>query len=151
MRRFKVIATGEEILTKALHSDIDDFEDAVIEVSSKENDAEYILTRNAKDFKKSIVKAITPDELLVILRMAFQKKVKNINEIRAVLRITGLLALGSCLRSSLRVSRRLGPRLAFRTGRSMPFFPYPKQCSVEPALFGYQLLRRIADIFIESA
>jgi predicted nucleic acid-binding protein len=68
MKRFKVIATDEEILTEALHSDIDDFEDAVIEISSKENDAEYILTRNIKDFKKSIVKAITPEELLVIFR-----------------------------------------------------------------------------------
>jgi predicted nucleic acid-binding protein len=68
MRSFKVIAINEEILTKALFSEIDDFEDAVIEVSSKENDAEYILTRNTKDFKKSIVKPITPDELLIILK-----------------------------------------------------------------------------------
>jgi hypothetical protein len=70
IKRFKVIATDEEILTKALHSDIDDFKDAVIEISSKENDAEYILTRNTKDFKKSIVKAITPEELLVILSLS---------------------------------------------------------------------------------
>jgi hypothetical protein len=34
MKRFKVIATDEEILTKALHSGLDDFEDAVIEISS---------------------------------------------------------------------------------------------------------------------
>jgi hypothetical protein len=40
----------------------------VIEVSSKQNDADYILTRNTKDFKKSIVKSITPEELLVILK-----------------------------------------------------------------------------------
>jgi predicted nucleic acid-binding protein len=68
MKRFKVIAVNEEILTKALSSEIDDFEDAVIEISSKENDAEYILTRNTKDFRRSIVEPITPDELLVILR-----------------------------------------------------------------------------------
>jgi predicted nucleic acid-binding protein len=68
MKRFKVIAVTEEILSKALSSEIDDFEDAVIEVSSKESDAEYILTRNTKDFKKSMVKPITPDELLAILR-----------------------------------------------------------------------------------
>jgi hypothetical protein len=36
--------------------------------SKKENDAEYILTRNTKDFKKSIVKSITPEELLIILK-----------------------------------------------------------------------------------
>ena len=68
MKRFKVIAIDEEILTKALHSDIDDFEDAVIEISSKENSVEYILTRNTKDFKKSIVKPITPEELLIIIK-----------------------------------------------------------------------------------
>jgi predicted nucleic acid-binding protein len=68
MKRFKVIAITEEILNKALLSEIDDFEDAVIEISSKENDAEYILTRNTKDFKKSIIKPITPEELLVILK-----------------------------------------------------------------------------------
>ncbi|MDR1316368.1 MAG: PIN domain-containing protein [Spirochaetales bacterium] len=77
MKRFKVIATDEEILTRALHSDIDDFEDAVIEISAKENDAEYILTGNTKDFKKSIVKSITPEELLVILRNDILEERKN--------------------------------------------------------------------------
>jgi hypothetical protein len=81
MRRFKVIAINEEILTKALSSEIDDFEDAVIEVSSKENDAEYILTRNIKDFKKSTVKSITPEELLTILKNdGVEKKNKNKNK-----------------------------------------------------------------------
>jgi predicted nucleic acid-binding protein len=68
MKRFKVIAVDEEILTKALQSDIDDFEDAVIEVSSKEKGAEYIVTRNTKDFKKSMVKPITPEELLIVIK-----------------------------------------------------------------------------------
>jgi predicted nucleic acid-binding protein len=77
MKRFKVIAIDEKILTEALHSDIDDFEDAVIEISSKENGAEYILTRNTKDFRKSIVKPITPEELLVILKNDILKKRNN--------------------------------------------------------------------------
>ena len=68
MKRFKVIAVNEKILTEALSSEINDFEDAVIEISSKENDAEYILTKNTKDFKKSIVRPITPEKLLAILR-----------------------------------------------------------------------------------
>jgi hypothetical protein len=68
MKRFKVIAVDEKILNKALVSEIDDFEDAVIEISAKENAAEYILTRNIKDFKKSVVKPITPEELLIILK-----------------------------------------------------------------------------------
>jgi predicted nucleic acid-binding protein len=67
MKRFKVIAINEEILNKALFSDIEDFEDAVIEISSKKNAADYILTRNIKDFKKSVIKPITPEELLLII------------------------------------------------------------------------------------
>jgi predicted nucleic acid-binding protein len=77
MRRFKVIAVNEEILHRALSSKIDDFEDAVIEISAKENDAEYILTRDTKDFRKSIVKSITPEELLAILRKDGVKKNKK--------------------------------------------------------------------------
>jgi predicted nucleic acid-binding protein len=77
IKRFKVIATDEAILAGALHSDMDDFEDAVIEVSAQENGAEYILTRNIKDFKKSVVRAITPEELLAILRNDVLKEDKN--------------------------------------------------------------------------
>ena len=68
MKRFHVIETNEKILNKALASEIDDFEDAVIEASSNEKNAEYILSRNIKDFKKSIVTAITPEELLAIIK-----------------------------------------------------------------------------------
>jgi capsule polysaccharide export protein KpsE/RkpR len=66
MQNFKVIEINRELLEKALTSEIDDFEDAVIEALSSKEKAEYILTRNIKDFKKSIVNAITPEELLVI-------------------------------------------------------------------------------------
>jgi len=67
MNRFSVMEVNDKILNKALASGIDDFEDAVIEASSIENKAEYILTRDIKDFKKSIVNAITPEELLAII------------------------------------------------------------------------------------
>ncbi|MDR3201307.1 MAG: PIN domain-containing protein [Spirochaetales bacterium] len=67
MKRFKVIEINEEILAIALHSAIDDFEDAVIEVSSKEKNVDYIITRNIKDFKRSLIKALTPEELLALL------------------------------------------------------------------------------------
>ena len=65
---FKVIAIDEEILRQSLYSEIDDYEDAVIEVSAHVNNAEYILTKNIKDFKKSTIKAITPAEFLAILK-----------------------------------------------------------------------------------
>ena len=67
MKSFKIIEINEELLERALNSEIDDFEDAVIDVSAKEKNAAYILTRNTKDFRKGVVNVITPDELLVIL------------------------------------------------------------------------------------
>ena len=68
MNRFEIIEVNAGILNKALDSEISDYEDAVIESSSVEKKIEYILTRNIKDFKKSIVSAITPEELLVLLK-----------------------------------------------------------------------------------
>jgi predicted nucleic acid-binding protein len=59
---------NEEILRKSLHSDIADFEDAVIETSAVEKNADYIITRDIKDFGKSSVRAITPEELLAVSR-----------------------------------------------------------------------------------
>jgi predicted nucleic acid-binding protein len=68
IKRFKVIAVDEEILIGALHSDIADFEDAVIEVSAQKNGADFIVTKNTKDFKKSVVQPVTPEELLAVLK-----------------------------------------------------------------------------------
>ena len=72
MNHFPVIETNAELLNKALSSEISDYEDAVIEVSAKEKSADYILTRNIKDFRKSIVNAIAPEELIVILTKTIQ-------------------------------------------------------------------------------
>ena len=67
IKRFTVIEINGELLNKALDSEIHDFEDAVIEVSANENNVDYILTRNIKDFKKSIIPAKTPEELLLVI------------------------------------------------------------------------------------
>ena len=67
LNHFTVIETNGEILRKALSSEISDFEDAVIEISAKEKKVEYILTRDTRDFKKSSVDVITPEELLAII------------------------------------------------------------------------------------
>ena len=67
MQLFEIIEINKELLSIALSSEVDDFEDSVIEVSSKKINVDYVLTRNIKDFKKSIVNAITPEELLAIL------------------------------------------------------------------------------------
>jgi len=67
MRRFTVIEINEALLTRALYSKIDDFEDAVIEVSAIDRNVDYVITRNIKDFIKSIIPAKTPEELIIIL------------------------------------------------------------------------------------
>jgi predicted nucleic acid-binding protein len=67
IKRFIVIEINERLLNKALDSKIDDFEDAVIEVSAIDINADYIITRNINDFKKSAVPAKTPEEFLLIM------------------------------------------------------------------------------------
>jgi hypothetical protein len=74
-----VIGINEEILNDALFSKIEDFEDAVIEILSKEIAAEYILTRNINDFKKSVIKPVAPEELLIIIKTDAAKKKKSYN------------------------------------------------------------------------
>jgi hypothetical protein len=68
MKRFTVIEINEELLNKALDSEIDDFEDAVIEVSAVDRNVDYIITRNIKDFKKSIIPAKTPEDLILLIK-----------------------------------------------------------------------------------
>jgi hypothetical protein len=67
MKHFTVIEINEKLLNKALSSEVDDFEDAVIAVSAVERNADYIITRNIKDFQKSIIPIKTPEELLILI------------------------------------------------------------------------------------
>jgi hypothetical protein len=67
MKRFDVIEINQEILNKALDSEITDFEDAVFEVSAIDRNVDYILTRNIKDFIKSTIPAKNPEELLEMI------------------------------------------------------------------------------------
>ena len=52
-------------LTHAAELEWDDFEDAVQSVTAERVHADYIITRNVRDFAKSKVVAITPSELIV--------------------------------------------------------------------------------------
>jgi len=67
MKQFTVIEISEALLNNALSSEIDDFEDAVIEVSAIDRNADYIVTRNTKDFERSVIQVKTPEELLLII------------------------------------------------------------------------------------
>lgn len=63
---FEVAAVNSLIINQAIDSDIDDFEDAIQYFSAIHSKSDYIITRNQKDFKKSIIPAISPEEFLSI-------------------------------------------------------------------------------------
>jgi predicted nucleic acid-binding protein len=68
LRKFKIISEicslNEQTIEKGLNSSFKDFEDALQYFSATESDCEIILTRNGKDFKKSLIPIMTPDEFL---------------------------------------------------------------------------------------
>lgn len=59
-----VAKTGSEEAKKALVMDVPDFEDALQISASISCNAEYIITRNKKHYKRSPITALTPDEFL---------------------------------------------------------------------------------------
>ncbi len=54
-------------MTKAADLQWDDFEDALQSVTAERIHADYIITRNVKDFKESKIVALTPSEYLARL------------------------------------------------------------------------------------
>lgn len=57
--------TMAEDCINALHSDINDYEDAVMMETASRTQMDYIVTRNIRDYKKSQVPVVTPGELLL--------------------------------------------------------------------------------------
>jgi predicted nucleic acid-binding protein len=66
MDMFTIISIDENILRKSLVSKIKDFEDAVIEVSSLQNNVDYIISRDKDDFAESSVPCLYPKDFLDI-------------------------------------------------------------------------------------
>ncbi|AEM69122.1 MAG: PIN domain-containing protein [Muricauda sp.] len=68
LRKFKILCTicelDEHIIEKGLNSDFKDFEDALQYFSAVDSDCDIIITRNGKDFKKSLLPVMTADEYL---------------------------------------------------------------------------------------
>ena len=59
---------SDEIIDKALdNNDITDFEDAIQYACAESINADYIVTRNTKDYCSGPIKAVTPEELLELL------------------------------------------------------------------------------------
>lgn len=62
---FDVISIDKNRLVAALeNSNFKDFEDCLQDECAYGINADYIITRNAKDFESSMVKALTPEEFL---------------------------------------------------------------------------------------
>ncbi len=72
LRKFKVISeisiVNEHIVEKALNSEFSDFEDALQYFSATASNCDIIITRNAKDFRKSLLPIMSADEFLESLR-----------------------------------------------------------------------------------
>ena len=68
LKRLSLIFTFDDLnaldISTAADMQWDDFEDAVQTATAKRIHADYIITRNVKDFKKSNVMALTPSEFL---------------------------------------------------------------------------------------
>ena len=60
-----VLTVDEANCLNAIDSDIKDFEDAVQSATAEQIHADYIITRNVRDFTKGKVVAFTPTELLM--------------------------------------------------------------------------------------
>ena len=62
---FDVVSIDKNRLVAALeNSNFKDFEDCLQDECAYGINADYIITRNAKDFESSMVKALTPEEFL---------------------------------------------------------------------------------------
>ena len=65
---FKIAQTTETTITDAMALRWKDFEDAVQFITAKENEVEYIITRNKADFKTSSIPCMTPTEFIALLK-----------------------------------------------------------------------------------
>lgn len=61
-------ASHEEVLNAIANEEFGDFEDSLQDRCAKSKRAEYIITRNVKDFTGSEIPTISPKEFLNILR-----------------------------------------------------------------------------------
>ena len=64
---FKIEDLKAADLLKAAVMDFKDYEDALQSVGAERTNADFIISRNVKDFQNSSVKAVTPEEFLNML------------------------------------------------------------------------------------
>jgi predicted nucleic acid-binding protein len=63
----KIVPLDENVLDQAIVLTINDYEDAIQAVSAGRVGSPYIITRNARDFERTKVKAYAPEEFLAVL------------------------------------------------------------------------------------
>ncbi len=64
---FDVAAIDRDVILKALALGWQDFEDAVQMAAALKSQANYLVTRNPKDFKDELVQVLQPGDLLALL------------------------------------------------------------------------------------
>jgi len=64
---FEIASVNRVVIENALKSKFSDFEDAVLHESARHSGAQYIVTRDITDFKKSKIPVYTPTEILGML------------------------------------------------------------------------------------
>ena len=64
---FEIASVNRLVIENALKSKFTDFEDSVLHESARHAGAEYIITRNIKDFKNTKIPVFTPTEFLSML------------------------------------------------------------------------------------
>jgi len=66
LTHFDIAAADKASFIRARKMGISDFEDGVVASLSELTNCDFIITRNISDFKKSPIKALTPEEFLNI-------------------------------------------------------------------------------------
>ena len=67
MRVVDIAAVDSNVIINALDAEWDDFEDCVQYIVGESIGADYIVTRNVKDFENMGIRTVTPNELLDII------------------------------------------------------------------------------------
>lgn len=67
LQTFTVAAINQQVILQALALGWKDFEDAVQIAAASHAGADFLVTRNPKDFKRGIVPVLQPAELLALL------------------------------------------------------------------------------------
>jgi len=63
-----IVESNQADVLKALASNFSDYEDALLHFSAVRHQLDYILTRNTKDFKHSLLPVISPTQFLEMTR-----------------------------------------------------------------------------------